>query len=64
MAGGRSIDIGVDGGITPETAPAVAQVGANVMVAGSAVFKGGASAYRTNIAAIRHAAALARGEAA
>ncbi|HKD28479.1 MAG TPA: ribulose-phosphate 3-epimerase [Xanthobacteraceae bacterium] len=64
MAGGRSIDIGVDGGITAETAPAVAQVGANVMVAGSAVFKGGPSAYRTNIAAIRHAAALARGEAA
>jgi ribulose-phosphate 3-epimerase len=64
MAGGRPIDIEVDGGVTPETAPAVAQAGANVLVAGSAVFAGGPSAYRTNIAAIRHAAALARGEAA
>ena len=64
MAGGRPLDIEVDGGITPQTAPAVAQAGANVLVAGSAVFKGGPSAYRANIAAIRHAAALARGEAA
>ena len=37
----RPIDIEVDGGITPETAPLVAQAGANVLVAGSAVFKGG-----------------------
>jgi ribulose-phosphate 3-epimerase len=64
LAGGRPIDIEVDGGITPETAPVAAQAGANVLVAGSAVFKGGAAAYRTNIAAIRSAAALARGEAA
>jgi ribulose-phosphate 3-epimerase len=64
MAAGRPIDIEVDGGISPETAPAVAQAGANVLIAGSAVFAGGPSAYRTNIAAIRHAAALARGEAA
>ena len=64
MAGGRPIDIEVDGGVTPETAPAVAQAGANVLVAGSAVFKGGPTAYRANIAAIRQAAALARGEAA
>ena len=64
MAGGRPLDIEVDGGITPETAPAVAQAGANVLVAGSAVFKGGPTAYRANIAAIRQAAALARGEAA
>ncbi len=61
----RSIDIEVDGGITPETAPLVAQAGANVLVAGSAVFKRGQTeAYRANIAAIRNAAALARGEAA
>jgi ribulose-phosphate 3-epimerase len=61
----RSIDIEVDGGITPETAPSVAQAGANVLVAGSAVFKRGQKeAYRANIAAIRDAAALARGEAA
>jgi ribulose-phosphate 3-epimerase len=64
MAAGRPIDIEVDGGITPETAPAVAQAGANVLVAGSAVFAGGPGAYRANVAAIRHAAALARGEAA
>ena len=65
MAGGRPIDIEVDGGISPETAPLVARAGANVLVAGSAVFKGGnADAYRTNIAAIRNAAATARGEAA
>jgi ribulose-phosphate 3-epimerase len=65
LCGARSIDIEVDGGITPETAPLVAQAGANVLVAGSAVFKGAtANAYRANIAAIRNAAALARGEAA
>ena len=64
MAAGRPIDIEVDGGVTPQTAPAVAQAGANVLIAGSAVFAGGPSAYRANIAAIRHAAALARGEAA
>ena len=64
MAGGRPIDIEVDGGVTPETAPKIVRAGANVLVAGSAVFKGGADAYRANIAAIRNAAALARGEAA
>jgi ribulose-phosphate 3-epimerase len=64
LAGGRPIDIEVDGGITPETAPTVVRAGANVLAAGSAVFKGGPAAYRTNIAAIRNAAALARGEAA
>jgi ribulose-phosphate 3-epimerase len=64
MVSGRPIDIEVDGGITPETAPLVTAAGANVLVAGSAVFKGGASAYRNNISTIRHAGALARGEAA
>jgi ribulose-phosphate 3-epimerase len=65
LAGNRPIDIEVDGGITPDNAAAVARAGANVLVAGSAVFKGGtADAYRKNIAAIRNAAALARGEAA
>lgn len=62
MAGGRPIDIEVDGGITPDTAPQVIAAGANVLVAGSAVFKGGR--YRENIAAIRNAAAAARGEVA
>jgi ribulose-phosphate 3-epimerase len=65
MAGARPIDIEVDGGITPQNAGQVAAAGANVLVAGSAVFKGGnPDAYRANIAAIRNAAATARGEAA
>ena len=65
LAGARPIDIEVDGGITPETAPLVTRAGTNVLVAGSAVFKGRkAESYRANIAAIRNAAALARGEAA
>jgi ribulose-phosphate 3-epimerase len=65
LAGGRPIDIEVDGGVTPETAPDIVRAGANVLVAGSAVFKGGnGDHYRANIAAIRNAAALARGEAA
>jgi ribulose-phosphate 3-epimerase len=65
LAGSRPIDIEVDGGITPETAPAAVAAGANVLVAGTAVFKGGKpEAYRANIAALRNAAALARGEAA
>ena len=64
LAGGRPIDIEIDGGVTPENAALVTSAGANALVAGSAVFKGGPSNYRANIAAIRHAAALARGEAA
>ena len=64
MTAGRDIDIEVDGGITPETAGKVAAAGANVLVAGSAVFKGGTrDAYAKNISAIRNAAASARGEA-
>jgi ribulose-phosphate 3-epimerase len=62
LVGARPIDIEIDGGITPENAARVVQAGANVLVAGSAVFKGGN--YKGNIAAIRNAAALARGEAA
>ena len=65
LIGSRPIDLEVDGGITPEIAPQVAQAGANVLVAGSAVFKGGKPEnYRAAIAALRNAAALARGEAA
>src|SRR5438477_6889390 len=59
LVAGRPIDIEVDGGMTPDTAPKVVAAGANVLVAGSAVFKGGTqAAYRANIDAIRHAAAL------
>ncbi len=65
MIGARPIDLQVDGGITAENANLVAAAGANSLVAGSAVFKGGTpDSYRTNISAIRNAAALARGEAA
>jgi ribulose-phosphate 3-epimerase len=64
LAGARPIDIEVDGGVTADTASAIAAAGANVLVAGSAIFKGGSSAYRANISAIRSAAAMARGEAA
>jgi ribulose-phosphate 3-epimerase len=64
MAAGRSIDIEVDGGVTAETAPDLVRAGANVLVAGSAIFTGGPGTYRSNIAAIRNAATLARGEAA
>ena len=57
MIGGRPIRIEVDGGISPETAPLVASAGADVLVAGAAVFKGGSEeAYRANMAAIRDAA--------
>jgi ribulose-phosphate 3-epimerase len=61
MTAGRDIDIEVDGGVTPETAPKVAAAGANVLVAGSAVFKGGPQLYGRQIAAIREAAETARG---
>lgn len=58
---GRDILIEVDGGVTPATAPQVAAAGATVLVAGSAVFKGGTAAYAPNITAIRQAAETARG---
>jgi ribulose-phosphate 3-epimerase len=62
LVGARPIDIEVDGGVTAGNAADVVRAGANVLVAGSAVFKGGD--YKANIGAIRHAASLARGEAA
>ena len=62
LAGARPIDVEIDGGVTAENAAEVVRAGANVLVAGNAVFKGGN--YKGNIAAIRNAAAMARGEAA
>jgi ribulose-phosphate 3-epimerase len=50
---GRAIDLEVDGGITPETARRVIDAGANILVAGTSVFRGGVSAYAANIAALR-----------
>jgi ribulose-phosphate 3-epimerase len=57
MIGARAIRIEVDGGINPETAGLVAAAGADTLVAGAAVFKGGPELYAANIAAIRTAAA-------
>ena len=57
LIGDRPIELQVDGGITPETIGAATAAGANVFVAGSAVFKGGSvESYRQNIAALRQAA--------
>jgi len=53
---GPNVIIEVDGGVTPETAPALVKAGADALVAGAAVFKGGnEEAYRKNITAIRQA---------
>nr|WP_321482577.1 ribulose-phosphate 3-epimerase [uncultured Cohaesibacter sp.] len=61
LIGDRDIDIQIDGGVTPETAPLIAAAGANILVAGSAVFKGdGVEGYRENIARIREAAEKAQ----
>ena len=57
LIGARQIELAVDGGVTADTAAACAKAGANVLVAGSAVFKDGM--YAHNIAAIRAAAAQA-----
>jgi ribulose-phosphate 3-epimerase len=63
MIGDRPVHIEVDGGVTPATAPLVAAAGADVLVAGSAVFAGGSAAdpapYGRNIRAIREAATAA-----
>jgi ribulose-phosphate 3-epimerase len=55
MVGDRPVHIEVDGGVTPQTAPLLAAAGADVLVAGTSVFRGGADAYRHNITAIRDA---------
>ncbi|MCZ4352003.1 ribulose-phosphate 3-epimerase [Roseovarius aestuarii] len=64
MIGDRPIHIEIDGGITPETAPLMAAAGADVLVAGSGVFKGGSvsdpAPYGDNIRAIRAAAEAAQ----
>ena len=68
MIGDRPIHIEIDGGVTAETAPRVAAAGADVLVAGSAVFKGGSvdapQVYGDNIRAIRGAAETAVGRMA
>ncbi len=52
-AQGREIDLQVDGGVNPQTAKDCIKAGANVLVAGTAVFKGGPEGYADNIAALR-----------
>ncbi|RJL00978.1 ribulose-phosphate 3-epimerase [Paracoccus siganidrum] len=63
LIGDRPIHIEIDGGVDPATAPLVAAAGADVLVAGSAVFRGGSVAdpapYGNNIRAIREAAEAA-----
>ena len=52
-AGERAIDLEVDGGINFDTAPRAIAAGADVLVAGTATFKGGSNAYADNIARLR-----------
>ena len=52
-ATGRVIDLEVDGGITAETAPLAIAAGADVLVAGTASFRGGEADYADNIARLR-----------
>ena len=54
-ASGRDITIQVDGGVTPQTAPLCLKAGANALVAGTAVFRGGPQAYAGNIRALKDA---------
>ena len=60
LIGDRPVHIEIDGGVDPTTAPLVAAAGADVLVAGSAVFRGGSvskpAPYGANIRAIRAAA--------
>jgi ribulose-phosphate 3-epimerase len=61
LIGRRKIDLEVDGGINPDTAALVAKAGANVLVAGNAIFSGNdAKTYKKRIAAIRTAATTIR----
>jgi ribulose-phosphate 3-epimerase len=60
IIGDRAIDLEVDGGVTPLNAADVVAAGANVLVAGSAAFKGGRTTYPANIQALREAAEAGR----
>lgn len=54
-ASGREIELEVDGGVNRDNAASIIQAGASMLVAGTATFKGGPSAYADNIAALRQA---------
>ncbi len=61
LIGDRPIELEVDGGVTADTAPIVTAAGANVLVAGSAIFKGeSVEAYRQTISDLRTAAERGR----
>lgn len=60
LIGDRPIDLEVDGGVTPDNAGAIVAAGANVLVAGSAAFKGGRGQFAANVAALRAAAEAGR----
>ena len=60
MIGDRPIDLEIDGGVTPENAADIVAAGANVLVAGSAAFKGGRPDYGANVTALRQAAEAGR----
>jgi ribulose-phosphate 3-epimerase len=51
--GGFTIDLEIDGGIDPDTAPRAIAAGADALVAGTATFRGGPDAYAANIRALR-----------
>jgi ribulose-phosphate 3-epimerase len=55
-ASGHDILLEVDGGVNPETAPLCLAAGADALVAGNAVFRGGPEAYAANIAALKGSA--------
>ncbi len=58
MIGDRDIRLELDGGVTPDNIGACVAAGADVLVAGSSVFRGGANRYAENITALRHGASL------
>jgi ribulose-phosphate 3-epimerase len=61
LIGRRKVDLEVDGGINPETSPLVVKAGANVLVAGNAIFAGNnPKTYKPRIKAIRDAATTIR----
>ncbi|BBE74692.1 ribulose-phosphate 3-epimerase [Oharaeibacter diazotrophicus] len=57
LIGDRPIRIEIDGGVSVENAGVLAAAGADVLVAGTSVFRGGAAAYAANVAALKTAAA-------
>ncbi|MGA8171111.1 MAG: ribulose-phosphate 3-epimerase [Methylocystis sp.] len=59
MIGRRPIRLQVDGGVSTKTIPSIVEAGADVIVAGTAVFRGGSAEYARNIAQLRAAAATA-----